>query len=309
MSIYPNELDPFQPALNKIKLSEYEILKLNEFLKRVVSAKNINELSKIVNEALESGIRINALNKNGFSFSQVVVLKIQHSQFKGNDLIKKLALHGADFNNEEFYNEVKKQVQPQLHNRLLQLREAAERATISGTVKEVNFENRTFYIEFSKDSTVDMKKVIEGTKNLGFNTGNLNIGGNIVKIGDGEVEVKTGKNGERDYVDISDNGAFTVTFSTSLGEFHIKVYQSYNQVKIEPENRELWNKLQEKGEKIGTGCLFGGMTVNDAIEKGGFVRAGSFSSFNKSTEVIKPVTHNETWVNRIQNNKTSSLER
>ncbi len=304
MSIYPDELDPFQPALSK--LSEYEILKLNEFLKRVVSAKNINELSKIVNEALDFGIRINAPNKNGFSFSQVVVLKIQHGKFKGDNLIKKLALCGADFNNEEFHNEVSKQVQPQLHNRLIKLREVAERATISGTVKDVEFDNRRFYIEFSKDSAVDMKKVIEGTKSLGFNTGNVNIGGNIVKIGDGEVEVKTGKNGERDYVDISNNSAFTVTFSTSLGEFHVKVYQSYNQVKIEPENRELWNKLQEKGEKIGNQCLFGGMTVNDAIEKGGFVRAGSFA---KSTEVIKPVTQNETWVNKIKSDKIPSIER
>ncbi|WP_410542328.1 hypothetical protein [Wolbachia endosymbiont of Tetranychus urticae] len=257
MSIYPTELDPFQPALSKIKLSEYEILKLNEFLKRIVSAKNINELNKTVNEALDFGIRINAPNKNGFSFSQVVVLKMQHSKFKGDDLIKKLALYGADFNNEEFYNKVKKQVQPQLHNRRVKLREAAERATISGTVKDVEFDNCRFYIEFSRDSTVDMKKVIEGTKSLGFDRGDLNIGGNIVKIGDGEVEVKTGKNGERDYVDISNNSAFTVTFSTSLGEFHIKVYQSYNQVKIEPENKELWHKLQEKGEKIGNQCLFG----------------------------------------------------
>ncbi|WP_353281305.1 hypothetical protein [Wolbachia endosymbiont (group B) of Horisme vitalbata] len=40
--------------------------------------------------------------------------------------------------------------------------------------------------------------------------GDLNLGGSTIKIGDGEVEVKTGKDGKRNYVDISDNSAFTL---------------------------------------------------------------------------------------------------
>ncbi|MFP3020771.1 MAG: hypothetical protein ACEY3F_05530, partial [Wolbachia sp.] len=38
---YPEELDPFQSALYKIRLSEYENMKSNEFLEKAVAAKNI----------------------------------------------------------------------------------------------------------------------------------------------------------------------------------------------------------------------------------------------------------------------------
>ncbi|UPA55397.1 hypothetical protein MWH06_01815 [Wolbachia pipientis] len=70
---YPEELNPFQSALCKIRLSEYENMKLNEFLEKAIAAKNINELSKVVDEALDLGIRINAANKNGFSFANVTI--------------------------------------------------------------------------------------------------------------------------------------------------------------------------------------------------------------------------------------------
>ncbi|WP_265015325.1 hypothetical protein [Wolbachia endosymbiont (group B) of Camptogramma bilineatum] len=60
---YPEELNPFRSALSKIRLSEYENMKLNEFLEKAIAAKNINELSKVVDEALDLGIRINAAIK------------------------------------------------------------------------------------------------------------------------------------------------------------------------------------------------------------------------------------------------------
>lgn len=49
---YPKELNPFQSALCRIKLNEYENMKLNEFLEKAIAAKNINELSTVVDEGV-----------------------------------------------------------------------------------------------------------------------------------------------------------------------------------------------------------------------------------------------------------------
>ncbi len=40
---------------------------------------------------------------------------------------------------------------------------------------------------------------------------------NIIKIGKDQIKVRTGENGERNYIDISDNAAFMVTFPSSAG--------------------------------------------------------------------------------------------
>lgn len=312
---YPEELNPFQSALCRIRLSEYENMKLNEFLEKAIAAKNINELSKVIDEALDLGIRINAANEDGFGFANVTMFKMYRDEFKGNkqeDIIRKLALNGADFNVQvdkkitEIHQKVQKEIEPQIYSRLTKLREVGENATIEGTVENVEIDNKTFYMEFSHSCIVDVAKVVEGAKNLGLSKGDLNLGGNIIKIGDGEVEVKTGKGGERDYVDISDNSAFAVTFYTSLGELNLMVYHDtadYHQVQIEVEDEEMWNELQEIGEIVGKGCLFGGMSVKEAVEKGSFTRCGRWGDQNsKSSETFS-------WVNKLKDNKTTSVGR
>jgi len=306
---YPEELNPFQSALCKIRLSEYENMKLNEFLEKAIAAKNIDELSKVVDEALNLGIRINAPNEDGFGFANVTIFKMCRDEFKKNkqeDIIRKLALHGADFNvqvDKKITEKVQKEIEPQIYSRLKKLREVGENATIEGTVENVEIDNKTFYIEFSHSCIVDVAKVVEGAKNLGLSKG---LGGNIIKIGNGEVEVKTGKDGKRNYVDISDNSAFAVTFYTSLGELNLMVYhdtEDYHQVQVEVEDEEMWNELQEIGEIVGKGCLFGGMSVKEAVEKGSFTRCGRWGDQNsKSSETFS-------WVDKLKNNKTTSVGR
>ncbi|WP_264707125.1 hypothetical protein [Wolbachia endosymbiont (group A) of Acrocera orbiculus] len=312
---YPEELNPFRSALCRTRLSEYENMKLNEFLEKAIAAKNINELSKVIDEALDLGIRINAANEDGFGFANVTMFKMYRDEFKGNkqeDIIRKLALNGADFNVQvdkkitEIHQKVQKEIEPQIYSRLTKLREVGENATIEGTVENVEIDNKTFYMEFSHSCIVDVAKVVEGAKNLGLSKGDLNLGGNIIKIGDGEVEVKTGKGGERDYVDISDNSAFAVTFYTSLGELNLMVYHDtadYHQVQIEVEDEEMWNELQEIGEIVGKGCLFGGMSVKETVEKGSFTRCERWGDQNsKSSETFS-------WVNKLKDNKTTSVGR
>ncbi|WP_264336884.1 hypothetical protein [Wolbachia endosymbiont (group B) of Chorthippus brunneus] len=147
---YPEELNPFRSALSKIRLSEYENMKLNEFLEKAIAAKNINELSKVVDEALDLGIRINAANKNGFSFANVTMFKMYRDEFKENkqeDIIRKLALHGADFNvqvDNKITEKVQKEIEPQMYSLLKKLREVGENATIEGTVEDVEIDNKIF---------------------------------------------------------------------------------------------------------------------------------------------------------------------
>ncbi|MBV0900148.1 MAG: hypothetical protein KTV77_05585 [Wolbachia endosymbiont of Fragariocoptes setiger] len=96
-----------------ITIDEEENIQLNKFLEQAVFAKNIDDLSKVVKQALNLGIKINAPNK---------------------DIIKKLALmDGAEFDFQfdekttEVCNKVKKEVEPQILDRLKKLREIGDR--------------------------------------------------------------------------------------------------------------------------------------------------------------------------------------
>lgn len=321
---YPAELNPFQSALCKIRLNEYENKKLSEFLEKAVVAKTIDELSMVVDKALDSGIRINACGEDNVSFSRIVVLKMCDSKFtekKPKNIIRKLALNGANFDELgdkktiEICNKIEKEVEQQIHNRLTKLREVGENAATGGTVENVEFDNQTFYMAFSHNCKVDVAKVIEGAQGLGLSNGYLELSNHIIKIGEGELEIKTGENGERNYADISNNSSFIIAFPTSLGELHVRVYQdikNYDQIQASVENKELWDDLQETGEMVGNGCLFGGISVKAAIEKGSFVRSGRWGN-PKATEIIKhaELKSSETilWADKVESDKKNYSSR
>ncbi|WP_341808263.1 hypothetical protein [Wolbachia endosymbiont (group E) of Neria commutata] len=269
---------------------------------------------------MDSGIRINAHNEDGYSFSNITIFMLCKDKFKGDkqeNIIRKLAINGADFYKSfiqhskktiEICNKVQKEIEPLVHERLKMLREVAESATIEGTVCNVEVDNKTFFMEFSQDSRVDIGKVFNGARNLGLNKGDLNLGGNIVRLGDAEVKIKTEQNGKRNYVDVSDNSAFEVTFSTSLGNLSVIIYhnlESYHQVHVEVKDEKMWNELQKKGEIVGNGCLFGGMSVSEAVEKGGFFSSGRWGS-QQSTEVIKR-SETISWVGKIKDQETKPV--
>lgn len=315
---YPARLNPFKSASSKMKLEGGENVQLNEFLQKAVSAQNIDELSKIVNEALKSGIRINAYNKNGLSFSNIVIFKMYRDGFSGNkqkNVIRKLALSGAEFdaqvNSEmmEICNAIQSEVKPQIHDRLTRLKEIGESAAIQGKVKNVEIDNQTFHMEFSPNSRVEIAKVISSARDLGLSKGNMNLGGSLIKIGNGEFEIKTLQDGTRDYVNLSNNSAFSVIFPTSLGELNVKMCHNASNphlIKIEVEDENVWSELQRIGETIGNGCLFGGMSVKTAIEAGGFIRSMSSSeticAIPKSQETLS-------WADRARSDRSTSMVR
>ncbi|MFT4328226.1 MAG: hypothetical protein AB3P07_06710, partial [Wolbachia pipientis] len=64
---------------------------------------------------------------------------------------------------------------------------------------------------------------------------------------------------------------------------------------------EMWAELQKIGEEIGKNCLFGGVKLKEAVERGSFTRCGIWSE----KYAIKEVSNDEvlspsSWVNRIR---------
>ncbi|QDH18430.1 hypothetical protein wCauA_01905 [Wolbachia endosymbiont of Carposina sasakii] len=291
------DLNPFTSALQKIKPSAE---KLSWFKSAVVEAKNVNELHKAVDEALAAGARLNACNDGEWSFAEYVVLGTHFHRLEKSDrkkLIRKLMLSGAEFHDTllqnkligEIYNELQPKIQPQIDKQLEELGKAGESAVQEGALIDLEIDNRTFFVEFSEDSKVEVAKVLKANRELGSN---------ILKIGNNAVEVKSEKGGIRNYTDISDGSSVMLEFPTSVGKLNIILYQEADQVQVRVANKEMWAELQKRGEEIGKNCLFGRMKVKEAVEKGNFTRCGIWSE----KYAIKEVSNDEvlsSWVNRV----------
>ncbi|WP_265024205.1 hypothetical protein [Wolbachia endosymbiont (group A) of Epagoge grotiana] len=289
--------NPFASALKKIKPSAE---KLSWFKSAVVRAKSPNELHKVVDEALAAGARLNACNDGEWSFAEYVVLGTHFHRLEKSDrkkLIRKLMLSGAEFHDTllqnkligEIYNELQPKIQPQIDKQLEELGKAGESAVQEGALIDLEIDNRTFFVEFSEDSKVEVAKVLKANRELGSN---------ILKIGNNAVEVKSEKGGIRNYTDISDGSSVMLEFPTSVGKLNIILYQEADQVQVRVANKEMWAELQKRGEEIGKNCLFGRMKVKEAVEKGNFTRCGIWSE----KYAIKEVSNDEvlsSWVNRV----------
>ncbi|RDD34861.1 hypothetical protein Wcon_01024 [Wolbachia endosymbiont of Cylisticus convexus] len=290
--------NPFASALKKIKPSAE---KLSWFKSAVVRAKSPNELHKAVDEALAAGARLNACNDGEWSFAEYVVLGTHFHKLEKSDrkkIMRKLMLSGAEFHDTllqnkligEIYNELQPEVQPQIDERLEELEKAGESAVQEGKLIDVEIDNTTSYIEFSGDSKVEVAKILR------------ELGSNILKIGNDAVEVKSEKGGIRNYIDMSDGSSIILEFPTSIGKLNIILYhdvKKYDQVQVRVENKEMWSKLQERGEEIGKNCLLAGVKLKEAVERGNFTRCGIWNE----KYAIKEVSNNEVlspWVNRIR---------
>ncbi|WP_264687049.1 hypothetical protein [Wolbachia endosymbiont (group B) of Rhopobota naevana] len=288
--------NPFASALKKIKPSAE---KLSWFKSAVVRAKSPNELHKVVDEALAAGARLNACNDGEWSLAEYVILGTHFHKFDKADrkkLIRKLMLSGAEFHDTllqnkligEIYNELQPEVQPQIDKQLEELEEAGENAVQEGELIDVEIDNTTSYIEFSGNSKVEVAKILEANRKLGSN---------ILKIGNDAVEVKSEKGGIRNYTDISDGSSIMLEFPTSIGKLNIILYQEADQVQVRVENKEMWAELQKRGEEIGKNCLFGGVKLKEAVERGSFTRCGIWSE--KQKEVSEKLF---SWADKVREN-------
>ncbi|NUX01354.1 hypothetical protein GO685_02370 [Wolbachia endosymbiont of Madathamugadia hiepei] len=277
------EIHPIDSELKKRKLSAKESEQLNYFKNAIVAAKNPGEMHKVVDEAIDIGMRMNGRYENDQSFAEYVVLGMQEHEFKKNDqkkVMQKLMLKGAEFHDHllknkpigEIYKELQPEVQPQIEKQLEEWKKAGANAAQRGSVIGVEIDNKTVFTEYSKDSIIETAKVLEGIDP------NIGLGSHIIKVGGGEVEIRKEEGDRRNYTDVL--GGFEITFPTSIGGLVITVYhdvKNYDQIQVKVEDTEMLSKLQAKGEEIGKNCLFGGMKIEEAVERGGFPRSGFLS--------------------------------
>ncbi|MFP3016482.1 MAG: hypothetical protein ACEY3H_02725 [Wolbachia sp.] len=304
--------NPFASNLQKIKPSVSESEKLSWFKSAIVEAKSVNELHKNIDQVLANEMRINACNDGEWSFAEYVVLGTHFHRLEKDDrkkIMRKLMLSGAEFHDTllqnkligEIYNELQPEVQPQIDKRLEELEKAGESAVQEGELIDVEIDNTTSYIEFSGNSKVEVAKILEAKRELGSN---------ILKIGNDAVEVKSEKGGIRNYTDISDGSSVMLEFPTSAGKLNIILYhdvKKYDQVQVRVENKEMWAELQQRGEEIGKNCLFAGITVKEAVEKGSFTRCGIWNSKQLMKEVDSPSEKLSSWVDKVRENSKETF--
>ncbi len=296
-----DQANPFV-LLQKIKPSASENKKLSWFKSAVVKAGSPKEMHKVVDQALSAGIRINACHEGEWSFAEYVILGMHFHKFKKGDqkkIMSKLILRGAEFHDnllqnklvDEIYKELQPEVQPQIDKQLGEQRKIGENAVREGNVIGVEIDNKTCITEFSEGSTVEVAKVLEGLNRS-----------SIIKMGDSTIEVESEKGGKRDYIGVS--GTFEITFPTSIGGLGVVVYhdaKNYGQVQVRVADREMWDELQRRGEVVGKDCLFGGMTVEEAVKRGNFPGRGILGE-NKDIEEREAVSEalsSSLWTDRI----------
>ncbi|WP_353286228.1 hypothetical protein [Wolbachia endosymbiont (group A) of Crataerina pallida] len=298
--------NPFASALKKIKPSAET---LSWFKSEVVEAKNVNELHKVIDKVLASGGRLNACNDGEWSFAEYVILGTHFHKFDKADrkkLIRKLMLSGAEFHDTllenkligEIYNELQPEVQPQIDKQLEELEKAGESAVQEGELIDIEIDNKMLFMEFSEDSKVEVAKILR------------ELGSNILKIGNDAVEVKSEKGGVRNYTDMSDGSSVMLEFPTSAGKLNIILYhdvKKYDQVQVRVENKEMWAELQQIGEEIGKNCLFAGVKLKEAVEKGSFMRCGIWNSKQLMKEVDSPSEKLSSWVDKVRENSKETF--
>ncbi|WP_405196803.1 hypothetical protein [Wolbachia endosymbiont (group A) of Cydia splendana] len=114
------------------------------------------------------------------------------------------------------------------------------------------------------------------------------------------VRVRREQGGARNYVDVSDGSSVVLEFPTSIGKLNVILYhdvKKYDQVQVRVENKEMWAELQQIGEEIGKNCLFGGVKLKEAVEKGSFTRCGIWSE--KQKEVSEKLF---SWADKVREN-------
>ncbi|WP_416603736.1 hypothetical protein [Wolbachia endosymbiont of Nasonia vitripennis] len=96
----------------------------------------------------------------------------------------------------------------------LRFLEAAKNAT-TGKVKEAKMDNFTFYLKYSKNSIVEVAKIINGTDE------STEFRRDVIAIGESETEILT-EGGVRNYTDLIGN--IVLTFHTDLGKVDARLY-------------------------------------------------------------------------------------
>ncbi|MCA7010126.1 ankyrin repeat domain-containing protein [Wolbachia endosymbiont of Tribolium confusum] len=267
-------------------------IKLKEFLDKVSKAQDMDELERVVNEAILSGGRFNRRfsQDKKRNFTDCVMERIGElgkNPEVASRIVCKLVSIGAVLYNkdnmkvidtlESEFKEHKGNMIEAYYDYIystLDFMEVIKGAVINGVVRNAKIDNTTLYSEYSEDSIINVAKLTEKASELRRAQGNIDYERDIIKIGKSEVAIIT-KDGIRNYTNLADDSDIVLTFPTTQGKLKVRLYpdkQNKNWIKVEVRDQEKLKKLKDCGEKIGVNCLLGGYSVYDAIKRGYFKR-------------------------------------
>ncbi|WGJ61864.1 ankyrin repeat domain-containing protein [Wolbachia endosymbiont of Frankliniella intonsa] len=287
-----NGEDKYINLWNDFTLDKQDPLK---YLDRLDKAQDINQLEQVVNEAIKSKVRFNLTCEGNiyentyeskYNFTDYVIRRISELKiFQGerdievaSRIVCNLVKRGAVFETlssiividklEKFKDHkanLKEARKSYIHYSLRFL-EAAKNAT-TGKVKEAKMDNFTFYLKYSKNSIVEVAKIINGTDE------STEFRRDVIAIGESEIEILT-EGGVRNYTYLIGN--IVLTFHTDLGKVDARLYsdvQNAGKIIVEVSNKEeILEKFKNYKEELGENCLLGGSSVYEAIKQGYFKR-------------------------------------
>ncbi|OAB79457.1 hypothetical protein WSTR_05235 [Wolbachia endosymbiont of Laodelphax striatellus] len=274
---------------------------------------DINQLEQVVNEAIESGVRFNLTcegniyentyeNKYNFTdyvirrISELKIFQVERDIEVASRIVCNLVKRGAVFETlssiividklEKFKDHkanLKEARKSYIHYSLRFL-EAAKNAT-TGKVKEAKMDNFTFYLKYSKNSIVEVAKIINGTDE------STEFRRDVIAIGESEIEILT-EGGVRNYTDLIGN--IVLTFHTDLGKVDARLYsdvQDEGKIIVEVSNKEeILEKFKNYKEELGENCLLGGSSVYDAIKQGYFKRLKEVDSIYRVSSSLENIS-------------------
>ncbi|GFQ69412.1 ANK_REP_REGION domain-containing protein [Trichonephila clavata] len=319
---------------NLIQVSRESYVKF--LVLKYLKAQDIDQLEKVVDEAIKSGVRFNfsqqispdeTIGKWGRKYNLLDCIIARISELGKNpkvasDIVCKLVSKGAVLHNSSSIDVINtlesefkdhktnmKKAYEEYVNNTLEFMKIAKNAA-NGEVKDAKMDNSTFYLEYSEDSKIDVAKITDGARSLGLTQGEIEYGRDIIKIGKSEVEIITQK-GIRYYTDLADGSDIVLTFSTSLGELEVNLYpdkQDKDKIIVEVSNKkEILEKFKNCKEELGENCSLGGYLVYDAIEQGYFERSGKLMR-SEAMSQSNGQTKKSSWVEREEIRRAPSFE-
>ncbi|WP_264330498.1 ankyrin repeat domain-containing protein [Wolbachia endosymbiont (group B) of Erebia ligea] len=207
----------------------------DKYFCKLDEVQDINQLEQVVNEAIKSRVRFNLTcegniyentyeNKYNFTdyvirrISELKIFQVERDIEVASHIVCNLVKRGAVFETlssiividklEKFKDHkanLKEARKSYIHYSLRFL-EAAKNAT-TGKVKEAKMDNFTFYLKYSKNSIVEVAKIINGTDE------STEFRRDVIAIGESEIEILT-EGGVRNYTDLIGN--IVLTFHTDL---------------------------------------------------------------------------------------------
>ncbi|WP_342068428.1 ankyrin repeat domain-containing protein [Wolbachia endosymbiont (group B) of Melanargia galathea] len=250
----------------------------DKYFCKLDEVQDINQLEQVVNEAIKSRVRFNLTcegniyentyeNKYNFTdyvirrISELKIFQVERDIEVASRIVCNLVKRGAVLETlssiividklEKFKDHkanLKEARKSYIHYSLRFL-EAAKNAT-TGKVKEAKMDNFTFCLKYSKNSIVEVAKIINGTDE------STEFRRDVIAIGESEIEILT-EGGVRNYTDLIGN--IVLTFHTDLGKVDARLYsdvQDEGKIIVEVSNKEeILEKFKNYKEELGENCL------------------------------------------------------